>query len=91
MTGLAVELVERNLLALGGRGVQRHWTGDEGQTQEAFKRRRRDLRRKLRRPKKIALAFRVLIIGGAGAGRISGSAGADRGALGPVLNKDSQH
>src|ERR1700744_6508712 len=36
VTGLAVELVERNLLALGGRGVQRHGTGDEGQTQEAF-------------------------------------------------------
>jgi len=36
VAGRLVELVERDLLALGGRGIERHGTGDKRQTQEAF-------------------------------------------------------
>ena len=36
VAGLPVELVERDLLGLGGGRVQRDRAGDEGQTQEAF-------------------------------------------------------
>ena len=36
VAGRLVELVERDLLALGSRRIERHGTGDERQTQEAF-------------------------------------------------------
>jgi hypothetical protein len=36
MAGCPVELVERDLLALGRGRIERHRTGDKGQTQEAF-------------------------------------------------------